>query len=442
MKKLHGSLALIVATAFSGHAFAQTTPAPAAPVAPAAPAAEATPPATAAATVEAPAAPPPVDAAPAVEATPTPAPVEAAPAVVEPAAEAAPPPPPAKLSVGKDATGFFQPGFVVQFWTTYEHQDLIKDQLAFRIKRAEVTFKGDIIPSKVSYKIMFDPSKLLTLSATPPGTDATTGAVTAPTVTQNGASAMLQDVNLTYSSDYVDTTLGQFKVPVSIDSLTPSNKLLFHDRADIVTGSTSFRAPSAFPTGAYGERRDLGVKFDKKLGDYFYYNVSLFNGTGQNAAELPFDTEKDGALRLEVYPISGLTIAGAGLTTLGKRNHQARDRISAAVRYEGNGLSATGEYITGWDTGAAGGKGLNGAGWYVMGGYQIGNLQPIVRVGQVDPNTDSAVKKDSWMKYEAGVNYYVQAQEVRFSVVGQMTQFENSDIKPILGAVGAAQLSF
>src|SRR5262245_57146847 len=112
----------------------------------------------------APAPPPPAEPAPAP--APAPAPPAAAAQPVEPA-------PPPKLAAGKQSPGaFFQPGPLIQIWFLLDHQNDRANSAGgewlsqFRIRRAELSIKGDIVPEIVSYRVMIDPAKLLNFQKT------------------------------------------------------------------------------------------------------------------------------------------------------------------------------------------------------------------------------------------------------------------------------------
>jgi hypothetical protein len=274
----------------------------------------------------------------------------------------------------------------------------------FRVRRAEVKIKGDISPGLVSYTIMFDPSKIIFAQTNVPvtGSDATTpGSVS---VLQPGADrAALQDLLITFQSEYADVSVGQFKNPVSLEGSGSASKLLFPERA-LVAGNRS---------GGYGDRRDLGIKVEKKLGDHFYYLAGVYNGTGLNRVDE--DNEKDIALRLEVYPVAGATIGGVGYTTVGKRNGAGaiRDRVEGDLRYDANDVFFQAEYIHAWD-GPEGSR-IEGHGTYAALGYTfVKRIQPIVRVGMLDPNLDQSSDRTS--HYEFGMNYYLRGQEARLAV--------------------------
>jgi hypothetical protein len=439
-------------------AFAQA-PAPAAPApAPAPPAAAAPAPAAPpAAAAPAPAAPvvsepPPggTPPAPAGEAVPAAAPPP--PAATEPGKEGAPPD---KVTVSK--TGFFQPSANLQVWGIAEHignarTDQNAWQSTFRIRRAEIKAKGEIIPKTVSYMVMFDPARLLDLKQTPvttTGMDAngmptsTTTNTVAPAGAQNGSTvvtgastSILQDVQLTYMTDYADFSIGQFKIPVSLEGAGSASKLYLPERALVAR--------------RFGDRRDIGFKIEKKF-DFFSYWLGIYNGEGQN--NLDTNDQKDLALRVEVYPIKELTLAAVGYTAVGDRDLVGtKDRIEGDIKFEKYGLLLQAEAIRGWDVvgSAAAHTKQEGQGFYVLAGYTLfDKLQPVVRIGSVDPKVGddehgaTAIDpNDEITAYEFGVNYYLKQHDAKLQLAGSFFDPEQKVAKTTFDLILAAQVAF
>jgi hypothetical protein len=404
------------------NALAQPAPPPPAPPPPAAapgpaPAPAPVPPPPAAAAPEAP--PPALETPPAtppVSAEPPP-PIAAAPAP-EPAAPAEKEAPafPEKLTVGKNG-GFWQPGGLLQFWAFYDHSEENKRSTA-RLRRAEIRVKGEIAPKIVAYQVMIDAAKTLNFG--------TTDAPALPTDT-----SILQDYFITFLSDYADVSLGQFKTQISLEGFTGSSKTILPERSLV--------------SRAYGDRRDVGLKVEKKIGDYFFYSAGVYNGAGLN--RLDNNNEKDLSLRLEVYPVEGLTIGAAGAKTVGERDDgQARDRVEGDIRYDANNFRAEAEYIHAWDNVddvGANTTRVEGHGAYVALGYTfIDRIQPVVRFGFRDPNLDDD-ENESLKQYAAGVNYLLRGNEMKLSLVGEYFDPESTPISDgMLELMLAAQVSF
>jgi hypothetical protein len=321
---------------------------------------------------------------------------------VAPLPEVPPPPPPAPpkaLAIGKEGTGLFQPSALLQFWAVASRQSVRdpvdKTSLFFRLRRAELKVKGDIVPERIQYQLMLDGARVLEPSqvdaANPDGdTVKVTGASSAFTI--------LNDFFITFATDYVDISLGQFKVPLGYEGHQSSSKLLFPERAPVER--------------MFGDRRDIGIRLEKKLGDYVGYSAGIWNGSGQNRADE--DQAKDGGVRLEVYPIKGLTVAGVGYMTLGKRKRVTRDRLEADLRYEGHDALVLVSHISGFDR-KNGAKAIGGRGTYVQLAYTLfDRLQPMARFGEIEPDT----KKwgDHYRHYEGGVAWLFQKNEAKITL--------------------------
>jgi len=284
----------------------------------------------------------------------------------------------------------------------------------FRLRRAELRIKGEVIPKFLAYQVMIDPARALEVNQVKvaPASGTSSVAVAQPPIGADGKFTpltILQDYFITFQSDYADVSLGQFKIPVSYEGYNSSSKLLFPERAAV--------------SRYYGDKRDIGIRVDKKIGDHFYYSAGLFNGAGQN--KLDDDTEKDGALRLEGY-IEGLTVAAVGYTTIGKREKSSRDRLEADVKYDAHNLYVVAEYIHGWDT-KGGAKAVEGHGTYVEAAYTLfDHLQPMVRIGDVEP----AMHKpgDHYWHYEAGAAWLFQKNEAKLTLAGAI--FDPSEPTP------------
>ena len=95
-------------------------------------------------------------------------------------------------------------------------------------------------------------------------------------------------------------------------------------------------------------------------------------------------------------------------------------------------------------------KAVNSQGFYGALAYTLkgigagslkGDLQPVVRVGYFDPNTDADVDpsmvaasnfggNDERTDIEVGLNYYLRGHEMKFQVSYDRQQFDQKDIKP------------
>jgi hypothetical protein len=134
------------------------------------------------------------------------------------------------------------------------------------------------------------------------------------------------------------------------------------------------------------------------------------------------DRAKDAGLRLEVYPIKGLTIAGVAYGTIFDRQGNVRDRLEADLRLELADLIVQGEYINA--TTGAKARRLKGQGAYGAIAYTfIERLQPAFRVGILDINTDDLAPRtvqESGVQrqFELGLNYLLRSHDVKFTLAG------------------------
>lgn len=391
-----------------------------------------------------PPAPPPAEPAPAAEPPPAaPAPIAPAPqqrAEQPPAATPAPPEPasaapvaptageakaeeredPERLAVGKH--GFFQPAALLQGWFFLQSQDNddvyppSDTQTTFRIRRAEIRVRGEILPKRIGYVIMIDPARALdpervtidVESEDPMAAPATVSVLQPP----GGNGSIFQDYVITFFSEYADVSMGQFKIPVSLDGVTSSSRLLFPERSLV--------------SRRYGDRRDIGVKAEKRFGPVYYY-AGLFNGEGQN--RLDTNNQKDASLRVEVSPIEGLMVGAVGYVAIGERDLPGtKDRIEGDLKLEIADAVLMAEYIHAWDRTSS--ERVRGHGLAVTGGYTIADrIQPVARFGFLDQDLEAdlaAGGSDEVTSYEIGANYYIEGNEAKLQLQLGLFDFEDA----------------
>ena len=355
---------------------------------------------------------------------PPPAPEPASPAAIVVAKPV--PPLPAALAAGTKAT--FKPGVLLQthaFWDYVDRATGDKTTNTFRIRRAELTAKGDILPKLFTYSFMFDTARLLEPRDVAVGTPP----VNIKQPVAGGATSILQDVFITYNSAYADVSMGQFKTPVGWESYNPTAKTLFPERSIVST--------------TFADKRDIGFRIAKTF-DSFGYSAGLFNGTYQN--NLDNNQPKDGALRLEYYPIKGMTIAGVAYGTLWQTKElNARRRYEADLRYEQGMFLFQSEYIYARDRKAKGAFSntlVKGQGLYAAAGVRIlEDLQICARFDYVDPDTADVVDKDHTKGYEGQIVYYLQGHEAKFHLTYAHFEYASGSGKDALNQVTfAAQL--
>jgi hypothetical protein len=387
-------------------------------------------------------------AAPTEPAPTEPAPVVAPPPVVEPA-KPAKAEEPRRFAIGKESPGaYLQLGLNLQVWGIYDHSKtatgdvtIANPAATWRTRRLEISGSGEIVPKLVKYRFMIDPARVRDFlgTTTVQGTTGTPVTVT----TGSGAVSILQDMWLTLVTDYADFSFGQTKNMISWDGFNSAAKLILPDRS--------------FATQQVGGIRDVGVRIEKTF-KMFMYAVALFNGSGQN--NLDANNQKDVSGRLEIYPIPGLTIAGAFYDSIGYRTKRGtKDRWEGDLRYEGGPFLFQAEFIEDRDILADNGVALKSRGGYAAVAYMLKgliaghDLQPVVRVGYFDPNADvnldptagapaqpffganANTNNDERMDFEVGLNYYLRGHEAKFQLAYDRQQYDNSSVKPAVDEV-------
>jgi len=319
---------------------------------------------------------------------------------------------PKKIAAGTG--GVFQPGLLLQGQYVYDQVDgtatttpVVANQ--FRVRRAEIIAKGEIVAGMVGYQVMFDPAKV----REPVPAAVTTAAGDTITVRQfPGAASVFQDFFVTFLSPYADVSFGQFKIPVSWEAYNSTSKLILPERPMV--------------SALYGDKRDVGIRVTKTF-KYWGYSAGVFNGNLLNAADN--NNSKDVALRLEGYPIEGLMLGGVAYASVGERlAPTTRDRFEVDARYERGPFLVQAEYINAHD---GGGPGVQGHGLYAAAGYLVTDkIQPVLRVGYLDPNLavdlDPVVDRgaDEALELSAGVNYYLQKHEAKLQLAFTRVQYD------------------
>jgi phosphate-selective porin OprO and OprP len=225
--------------------------------------------------------------------------------------------------------------------------------------------------------------------------------------------------------DYLKITTGQFKVPLSMENLTASNKMESIDRAQVV------EALVARGKDVIGNHngRDIGLQLSGsfiRIDDRFLidYALGVFNGTGINPSSVNTSRDfagrdtygsivdnneaKDFSGRLLFHPIAGLDIGGSyyngyDVWTISKTEpakSQVRKRAGAELSYSLNDFSIKGEYIQGRDAK------VDKGGWYAQAGYYFvpKKFQVVLKYDTYDPDLDKS--KNISTNYVTCLSYY------------------------------------
>lgn len=259
----------------------------------------------------------------------------------------------------------------------------------FDIRRARLDVKGSISPYW-GYRVQFD------LAGTPKLIDA------------------YAELKL---NDYFNFTIGQAKIPFSLENLTSSNKLELIDRSQAVEALVA----RGKDVGGNQNGRDIGIQLvgtilklkDRPVVDY---RLGIYNGSGINIVDN--NEKKDYAARLIVHPVAGLDISGAlyngsrfvpevkevktnGVVTTPHAAAKSvdRNRYGFDLNYDLKNLAIRGEYIHGTD------DKTDREGYYLQAGYYFleRKLQLIAKYDFYDANKSKADDASTW--YVVGANY-------------------------------------
>ncbi len=203
--------------------------------------------------------------------------------------------------------------------------------------------------------------------------------------------------------DYLKITAGQFKIPISLENLTSSQKLESIDRSQVVEALT------ARGSDVLGNQngRDIGLQLNGNIikieEQYLFdYYLGVFNGAGINSGDK--NKPKDFAGRIILHPFKEIDIGGSyynGYDVWGTpEKARARVRYGAELKFVYKSLGIAAEYLSGED------GSIKKNGWYALIGYYIipKKLQPIIKLDSYNPNKEltGLVSK----AYTFGVNYF------------------------------------
>ncbi|MDP4273520.1 MAG: porin [Bacteroidota bacterium] len=293
----------------------------------------------------------------------------------------------------------------------YQELDQAGKKDGFDLRRARVVFKGDVLKNW-SYFVQFD------MACSPRLLDAY--------------------ANLKLS-DALMFTFGQFKVPLSRESLISSGKLETLDCSQVV------EALVARPGDVIGNQLgyDQGVKVSGdlfKLNDrhLLEYQLAVVNGAGINVTG-DNNESKDLAGRMIVHAVKGLDLGGSFYKGLDNWNStvnnvavsniaRKRDRIGFDLYYTLGGASLQSEYLKGWD------GNIIRSGYYVQAAYFVmpGKLQLLAKYDSYDPNKDVSKDKSNW--YILGANYNL-GPNSRLQVAYNIKTEEGTEIHNNMAAV-------
>jgi hypothetical protein len=229
-------------------------------------------------------------------------------------------------------------------------------------------------------------------------------------------------------NDYLNFTVGQSKIPLSVENLVSSNKLELIELSQVV------EALAARKKDVIGDQNglDIGVQLRGtiiKINDrpFFDYNVGIFNGSGINITA-DKNENKDLAGRLILHLIAGLDIAGEyydGVANIGDTINSGRGRYGFDLNYEWKNLSVRSEYIHGKDAK------INKEGFYLQAGYYLfqKKVQLLTKYDFYDADISMARNNSVYYVFGANFNFNANARlQVNYTFKEEEGKSKNNNV--------------
>lgn len=255
-------------------------------------------------------------------------------------------------------TGYLQPRF-----------QAVGDSASFFLRRARFAVEGNITPW-ASYRAQVE-MRTIGAAATPPASPLTLSAT---------------DLWVRMNHHRWTGTVGQFRVPFSLESLLSSTTLETTERSRIVTAA----------------KRDIGAQAEWRLPDRLLVQAAVVNGEGPNRATNP-DNRMAYYARAIVTPVKGLDVGGAF------EGYSDSTGVDGQAIYKGKRWSARAEYIRERNRRTD----VRTTGWYALATFRATpqRVQLIGRVQQFDPS--NRVTTDRSSGYLLGVQYFIRGDDFK-----------------------------
>jgi hypothetical protein len=258
---------------------------------------------------------------------------------------------PATFSTTPRLTGYLQPRF-----------NALGDSASFFLRRARFAVEGSITPW-ASYRAQVEMR--------------TIGAAAVPATSPLTLSATDLWVRMTHQR--WSGTVGQFRVPFSLESLLSSTTLETTERSRIVNAA----------------KRDIGAQVEWRIPDRLVLQGAVVNGEGPNRAANP-DNRMAYFARAMVTPVKGLDLGGAF------EGYNDSTSFDLQAMYRTTRGTARAEYIRARNRTTD----VHTVGWYALAAYSIVSrrVQLVGRVQQFDPSDQ--VTTDRLTGYLLGLQYF------------------------------------
>jgi hypothetical protein len=296
----------------------------------------------------------------------------------------APTPAPTPISMTPRLHGYLQPRF-----------QTVGDSASFLLRRARFTIEGDVTPW-VAYRVQVERPPL--------------GAAAVPAAAPLTLSAT--DLLIRLRHDRWGGTVGQFRVPFSLESLLSSTNLETNERSRIVNAA----------------KRDIGVQAEWGVPGRLLVQAAMVNGKGPNRGT---GTNPDNRMayfaRALVTPVKGLDVGGA------LEGYSDSTGANVQGMYRAPRWTARAEYIRLHNRNTD----VHTTGWYALGGYYaVPRLLELVgRVERFEPSDKIATGQ--FTGYLIGAQYFMKGDD--FKIVADYEWFGDQVVQ-VAGNRGIVQL--
>src|SRR5947207_9265527 len=286
----------------------------------------------------------------------------------------------ANVSSTPRLTGYLQPRF-----------QAVGDSAYFFLRRARFAVEGNITPW-ASYRAQVE-MRTIGAPPTPPASPLTLSAT---------------DLWVRMSHHRWTGTVGQFRVPFSLESLLSSTTLETTERSRIVNAA----------------KRDIGAQAEWRLPDRLLVQAAVVNGEGPNRATNP-DNRMAYYVRAVVTPVKGLDVGGAF------EGYSDSTGIDGQALYKGKRWTARAEYIQEHNRRTD----IHTRGWYALAAYGAvpRRVQLVGRVEQFDPN--DRVATDRSTGYLVGAQYFMKGDDLKLLADYEVFHEQITQLKNNRGAI-------
>ncbi len=259
---------------------------------------------------------------------------------------------PPAVSTTPRVSGYLQPRF-----------QALGDTASYFLRRARFAIEGNITPW-ASYRAQVE---LRTMGA-------------APTPATSPLTLSATDLYIRLNHQGWGGTVGQFRVPYSLESLLSSTILETSERSRVVNAA----------------KRDIGMQADWSVTGHVLLQAAMVNGEGPNRASNP-DNRMAYFARAIITPVKGLDVGGAF------QGYSDSSGVDVQSMYRAGRWTGRAEYIDERNRRTD----VHSRGWYALAGYYAlpQRVELVGRVEQFDPS--NLVATDRSTGYLIGLQYFM-----------------------------------